>query len=376
MLRFDNLKNKENMIVKNESELRELIDRALQVEAVALDTEFVWERTFYPDLGLVQLAIGRDCYLIDPLEIEDMSALGELLAAPGVTKILHDALQDLTILKRATGATPVNIFDTRSAYGFCSDSSILSLSALLEKTLDVQLPKTETRTNWLRRPLSPEQLEYACDDVKYMCEVRELIIRLAEANNTEAWLAEEMKFYDAPEIYEEIEPEDYFRKVKGTDRLNREQLAVLQELSAWRERTAREVNWPRGHVIHNNTLLDLTWKRPTRMVDLKRISRFHPKAIEIHGQAIIESIETALDKPEHLHPEQSELMRDKELNKQADKLVKAIQEKAEELNIDSALIGSKKEIKSFVYSEKYEEASGEQFFHGWRHEFMQDILNN
>ena len=361
-------------MITTEVELRKVIDDALLAEAVALDTEFVWERTFYPDLGLVQLAIGRDCYLIDPLAIEDLSALGELLAAPNVVKILHDALQDLQILKRVTGAYPVNIFDTRSAYGFCSDSSILSLAALLEKTIGVQLPKTETRTNWLQRPLSPEQLEYACDDVKYMCEVRDLIIKQSKENDTYGWLMDEMSHYDVPEIYDDVDPGEYFRKIKGTDRMSREHLMILQDLAAWRERTARDINWPRGHVIHNNTLLDLTWKRPTRVVDLKRIKKLHPKAIEKHGEEIVETIEAAMAKPEHLHPEKPELLRDKGLNKKADKLIEAIEEKAAGVNIDPALVGSKKEIRTFIYSTAGGEASVEQFFNGWRYEFIQELL--
>ncbi|MCK4982020.1 MAG: hypothetical protein KAS17_03800, partial [Victivallaceae bacterium] len=110
------------MLITTEHELKSLVSKALRMPAVALDTEFVWERTFYPQLGLVQLGIEQECYLIDPVAIKDLSPLGELIAEPSVTKILHDAQQDLTILKAATGASPKNIFDTRLAYGFCGGS--------------------------------------------------------------------------------------------------------------------------------------------------------------------------------------------------------------------------------------------------------------
>jgi ribonuclease D len=194
------------MLIASEQKLKELVSKARQATAVGIDTEFVWERTFYSQLGLIQLAIGQDCYLIDPVAIKDLSQLGELISDPSVTKILHDAQQDLTILKAATGAVPKNIYDTRLAYGFCSDSSTLSLSALLEKTLGIKLPKTETRANWLMRPLTDKMFEYACDDVKYSTKLLNYIMDSAEKQNTASWLKEELKIYDNASLYTEIAP--------------------------------------------------------------------------------------------------------------------------------------------------------------------------
>ena len=151
------------------------------------------------------MSIEEECYLIDPVAIKDLSSLGELISEPSVIKILHDAQQDLMILKTATEAEPKNIFDTRLAYGFCSDTSILSLSALLEKTLDVSLPKTETRANWLMRPFD-KMFEYACDDVKYSTKLLNYIMDSAEKQNTASWLKEELKIYDNASLYTEIAP--------------------------------------------------------------------------------------------------------------------------------------------------------------------------
>ncbi|MFA7183493.1 MAG: hypothetical protein WC082_01295, partial [Victivallales bacterium] len=238
------------MLITTGHELKKLMSKALREPAVAIDTEFLWEYTFYPRLGLVQLGIREECYLIDPVTIDDLSPLGELLAEKSVCKILHDAQQDLVILKAATGANPRNIFDTRLAYGFCSSSSVLSLSALLEETLGVKLPKTETRSDWLMRPLTDKMYDYACDDVKYLTELMNFIITKAEEQNTAEWLDEEMKKYDSALLYKEIGPQECFRKIKGIDQLKGRKLAVLRELAAWREKTARRKNRPRGHIIH------------------------------------------------------------------------------------------------------------------------------
>jgi len=163
-------------MISSEKEFITLIDRALNTDRVALDTEFVWERTYYPRLGLIQLALSdEDCFLIDPLAIKDLTPLGKLLNDAKVVKILHDAPQDLTILSRVTGAVPQNIFDTRISAGFSGLSSTISLADLISVLLDINLAKTETRTNWLKRPLDPSQIDYALEmsvisgHYKYCC---------------------------------------------------------------------------------------------------------------------------------------------------------------------------------------------------------------
>lgn len=359
------------MLIEKTEDLRKVVDKALKAEAVALDTEFVWERTFYPDLGLIQLGIERECYLIDPLAVEDMSAFGELLSSPHVTKILHDALQDLTILKRAAGAAPVKIFDTRAAYGFCSDSSILSLAALIEKTIGIELSKSETRTNWLQRPLTSDQIDYACDDVKYMCEIRRLTIEKCRENGTLTWLEEDMSRYDNPDIYLEVDPMDYFRKIKGANRLKADQLAVLQHLAAWREETAREKNRPRGHILHNNALLDLSWKTPEALFELKKISKMHPNAIDKYGETILKIIKNALNQPGSKYPEVLDTRFNKKLSERTDAALEKINEKAVTINIDPALLCNKKELRAFLESNCTDVSS--PLGSGWRQEFISDL---
>ena len=173
--------------------LAELVDRALTKECVALDTEFVWNRTYYPKLGVIQLALaGDDCHLIDTVALEDLSPLGAVLEHSDIELILHDAVQDLTILRQATGAFPRNIFDTRCAAGFANMSSTTSLAELLANTIGVALEKTETRTDWTQRPLSDKQLAYAIEDVCYMHEVRDVLRQRVAKIGRNPWLAEEL----------------------------------------------------------------------------------------------------------------------------------------------------------------------------------------
>ena len=363
------------MLITTEKKLEELVSKALQAPTVALDTEFVWERTFFPQLGLVQLAIERECYLIDPVVIKDLSSLGKLISEPSVTKILHDAQQDLTILKAATGASPKNIFDSRMAYGFCSDSSILSLAALLKNTLNISLPKTETRANWLMRPLTDKMFEYACDDVRYLTELMNFIMNKAEKQNTDSWLREELKIYDSKSLYKEIDPHDYYRKIKGIDQLKGTKLAVLRELAAWRETMARRKNRPRGHIIHNNILIGLAYKCPHTLEDLKKIDRLSPKSIKSYGEDLIKCIEKGMNIPQELQPATVSRLLQK---KNARMIYELIQQRAVSFNIDPALICSRKELTILLDSRSRGDVDykSSRIFKGWRNEFMQHVYEN
>ncbi len=360
------------MLITTEQELNKLMLTASQASAVALDTEFVWERTFYPALGLIQLAIGRDFYFIDPIAIKDLSALGELIANPAVTKILHDAQQDLTILKTATGATPVNIFDSRLAYGFCCGVSTLSLANLVEAVLDITLDKSATRTNWLQRPLSQEQLTYGADDVKYLTEVMDFIISQAEANNTITWLMEEMALYNNAELYAEIEPYEYYRKIRNTDRLKSRQLAILRELAGWREEVARRVDRPRGHILHNNTLIDMAYRVPRNIKELKTIKYLSPRALKQYGQALISCVEKAESTPVDALPAVAPKFARKS---DAKLIISVIEAKAAAMNLDTALLATRKEINNILINPA-EYTNKSRIFKGWRHQFMQDIYQN
>ena len=252
--------------------LAELVERALDCERVALDTEFVWNRTYYPKLGVIQLALASDdCHLIDTVAIADLSPLGALLEHPEVELILHDAQQDLAILRRATGAFPRNVFDTRCAAGLANMSSTTSLAELLEQTLGVVLDKSETLTNWVRRPLSADQLAYAIEDVRYLHEVRDMLRAHVEKIGRSTWLAEEMAAYDDPQLYEERNPREQFTRIKGMSRASSRELAILRELAAWREEEARRRDRPRNHILTDETLVLLARRKPQSLEELSRI---------------------------------------------------------------------------------------------------------
>ena len=279
-------------MIDSQAALADLVDQALQQEAVALDTEFVWERTYYPALGLVQLGWSEDdVFLIDPVAIEDLSDLGRLLADSDTVKILHDATQDLQILARATGAQPANIFDSQRAAGFVGLTGTASLQDLVQWAVDVRLDKGETRTDWLRRPLSDKQLDYAEDDVRYLPTVRTLLIQEAEQRSRMPWVDSEMDRYEDATLYEEADPQEAVGRIKarGLGRMSGEQRAVLRAVAAWRERAARRLDRTRRMVLPDDALVDLALKRPASHEDLGRM-KFSDRQLDHYGDDLLVAV--------------------------------------------------------------------------------------
>ncbi|GMU64913.1 MAG: hypothetical protein AMXMBFR36_11870 [Acidobacteriota bacterium] len=240
-------------------DLAAAVERWLAADEVCLDTEFVFERTYRPRLGLIQVAADDEIALVDPLAAGDLETLAPLLAATSTRKVLHAGAGDVAILRRATRVPPRPLLDTQIAAAFAGLGTNLSYAALVRELAGVELPKHETRTDWLRRPLSPEQLRYAAEDVVHLPGVaRELERRLVELGRM-AWALE-----DSATLAEEdfvTDPEEAWRRVKGIDRLPPFARRVARELAAWREREAERRDLARPFLLRDETLLALAQRK-------------------------------------------------------------------------------------------------------------------
>ncbi|MCP4385615.1 MAG: ribonuclease D, partial [Hyphomicrobiales bacterium] len=216
-----------------------------------------------------------------------LEPLGRLLSSRRVVKILHDAPQDLAILRRATGAFPRNIFDTRCAAGFAGLVSTISLGNLLDQLLDIQLTKSETRADWLRRPLTRRQVAYAEDDVRHLHRARVELEQRAVKSGVDRWLRQELTGLDDPALYEDRDPQLQFTRIKGTGRLSSRELAVLRELAAWREGAARQRDLPRGRVLADKALIHLAVVQPQSLRSLRGRGRVGDRTARRSGEAIL-----------------------------------------------------------------------------------------
>lgn len=259
---------------------------------IALDTEFVFERTFRPRLGLIQIAAGGEIALVDTVRIDDLSPLAALFSESAGRKILHSGSGDVPILRRATGRSPRPLFDTQIAAAFAGLGPSLSYAALIRELFAVELPKHETRTDWLRRPLSPAQLRYAAEDVEHLgAAAAELERRLLDLGRLE-WALEDSAALslldaDAPD------PGEAWRRVKGLDRLPPRGRAVARALAAWREEEAERLDLARSFLIRDETLLALARRDAIDLHETAKLPGYEPRRHAQHATRWVEALAAA-----------------------------------------------------------------------------------
>ena len=350
--------------------VEQVVARAREEGRVAIDTELVWERTYYPRLALIQIAFSEDeWYLIDASVPETLPPLGPLIADPAIVKILHDAAQDLAILRRATGESPKSVFDTRVAAGFAGLSSTTSLSGLLQELLEIELAKTETRTDWFIRPLSDDQLDYAADDVRYLARARDILLSRAEERGVQQWLTEELGQLNEPGLYAERDARLQFERIKGRGRLKHRQLAVLRELAAWREEEARVQDLPRGRISSDKLLLLTATRSPKTDEELKELKSFRHNRHQHRRQQILKAVEAGLAVRDADCPEPPPRSRfDRTFAGRADSAIGLLEERSAQRQIDHALVATRSEIRALLRDGG--RAEEHRLLSGWRWQFL------
>jgi ribonuclease D len=363
-------------LIDSTSDLEEIARQARTAGAIGVDTEFVWERTFYPRLGLIQMALpdGR-CFLFDVPAIGNLEPFAAVLADGSVVKIFHDAQQDLTILAGATGTTAKNIFDTRLAAGFCGLNSTSSLANLVNTILGVGLTKSHTRSDWLKRPLSPEQLSYACDDVNYLVPLRFILLGRITTPETRHWLAEELLGLADKQLANESDDTRYL-KVKGARSLDRRGLAIVRELYRWRECEAIRRDRPRSHIMADKTMVTIARLRLNSIDKLRQSGALNERKLRTYGAGIASCVQKGYKVPSALLPEKETRHPLSETEKKAYNLLKTqVEQKCTMLGIDPALIATSSELKEIVSANKRASLGrARRLLTGWRGHFLADII--
>ncbi|MDQ5909777.1 MAG: Ribonuclease [Pseudomonadota bacterium] len=268
---------------------------------LALDTEFFREQTYYPQLCLIQVASTEQIACIDPLALPSLEPLLDVLYDATVTKVLHAAYQDLEIFYYLRGAVPTPIFDTQLAAAALGYGDQIGYANLAQQMLNVELAKTHTRVNWRQRPLAPEWLAYAADDVRYLRDIyRRQQALLAEQGEPET-LAEAFAALTDPARYQP-QPQEAWRRIHDHRRLRGVQRAVLRALAAWREEQAIRNDRPRRWILHDGPLLDLARRMPDDLEGLTQIHGLPPGTLRRHGSALLECIAAVRAEPPEQWP--------------------------------------------------------------------------
>jgi ribonuclease D len=258
-------------LIADASTLRATMDAWPAGAPIALDTEFVRERTYYPRLCLIQLASENQLALVDPLAIEDPGPLLALLCDPARTKLLHAARQDIEVLLPLTRVPPAPVFDTQLAAALIGFPAQVGYGELVRQLLGIELSKDHARTDWARRPLSPEQLAYAADDVRYLPALAALLEDRLAAAGRRGWMEEDSAAFTDLALYR-VEPTQAWRRLKGLERLDPAEQGAIRALAQWREERAMERDLPRGWVLPDAALFEIARVRPRTREALSRLA--------------------------------------------------------------------------------------------------------
>lgn len=364
-------------MIEDSAGLEKACRAAMSAGAVGIDTEFVWNRTFYPALGLVQVGYpDGEAVLIDAPKIEDWAPFGKLMQDAGVIKILHDAQQDLTILQRACGAYPRNIFDTQRSAGFIGKAATISLRDVLKQLLKVRLDKTETQSDWLARPLTEAQLRYAEDDVRNSVRLMECILKRADALDRREWIADEMRSYERESLYQESDPELIMPRVRGSGALTQQQRNILRSLASWRELAARKRNLPRNFILSDDALVVLAKKTPATKEALKPIRGLTERTLERNKDRIWKAIERGIegDLPELKNGANGGSNPDEGYEARVDFALAYLKGICLNSEIDPALVGNRAEVTALVLDAANPEIEAHRLLSGWRADFCGKAL--
>jgi ribonuclease D len=333
-------------LIQDPASLARLCEQLRDRPWIALDTEFMRTRTYYARLCLVQVATPDLIACVDTLALPDIEPLLDVIYSPQVLKVIHSARQDLEVFADIRGTPPTPVFDTQLAASLCGHDDQIGYGALVESITGHKLPKLHTRADWEARPLPPEQLCYAEDDVRYLRDVYRFLAQKLEALGRTAWLTEECAALTDPGLYRN-EPREAFRRLRQGHTLPPAAQTVLRELAAWRERTAQRSNLPRGWVASDAALVETALAAPPTLEGLGHIDGMGGAQSRKWGGEILEAVRRGqATKAERLWEEPRRLdRRQQALYEQLHARARAV---AAEMKISPTLLAPRRELLKLI----------------------------
>lgn len=365
--------NTEIQLVAEQKDLNAIMAELGRSKYLTIDTEFMRERTYWPQLCLVQLARPGDdtAYLIDPLAELDLAPLFEIMNSPDILKVFHAARQDIEIFVNLAGEVPAPIFDTQIAAMVCGYGDQVGYETLVKKIARASLDKSSRFTDWSRRPLSEKQLRYAAGDVTHLRTIFETLSGELDKSGRAGWLGSEMEVLESKSTYV-VEPEDAWRRVKTRSNDPRF-LGVVKALASWRETEAQTRNAPRGRILKDDAILEIAAARPSsrdQLMQLRSLQREGRKAET--AEKILQTVASGLENPLHLPKEPKGRPRQRPGGQALAELLRVLlKAKAEKLGVAQRLIANAADIDALANDPDAEPA----LLKGWRREaFGEDAL--
>ena len=350
-------------IITNTEDLEKFCYEISGNNFITIDTEFSRETTYYPKLCLIQIAGCDSVTIIDALSQDiNLSILDKVLQNPNIVKVFHSAKQDLEILYQLYNHLPKNIFDTQIAASFCGFGGSISYETLVLELVNIQIDKSHRVSDWTKRPLSDEQIEYAFGDVTHLREVYLTLIKSLKENKRLAWAIEEMDSLNSPNNFI-IDVDQVWHKIKNIREVKVN--LILKKLASWREIKAQQANLPRNHYLNEKYLFKLVENMPITLEEIKRISYFSNIEDNISNE-ILDLIRNALN--QQLEEDLSNKEYITNYSNTLPQLKLLLKFKAKKYHLPPQLLATSLELKNFSNDDK--NLSTIRFFNGWRYEIF------
>lgn len=360
--------------VETADALREVCAHLATVPRFALDTEFVGERTYLPVLELIQVATETETALIDCRAVPSLDPFFAVLADEKVEKVLHAGQQDLELFYSLTGRAPAPITDTQVAAAMAGYGAQVGYAQVVERLVGVAVEKTETLTDWSRRPLTKAQLAYAVDDVRYLLPVYEGIRKKLVELQRWDWLREECRRMERAVRSLPVEPPDAHLRVRGRGSLRAKGLVVLRALAAWREEMARDRNKPRSSVARDEALVEIARKAPTTVDGLRGLRAVRSRELDRHAEDVVRRVAEALETPKDQWPQPAPVQHTSPSTGVVELLQAVLRLRAEEASIAPSLLATSADLQVLVQRHAAGEGGDVPIMQGWRKRIAGDDL--
>lgn len=346
------------LYVERDAELAAVCREFAEAGRLAIDTEFLREKTYFPQLCLIQIASTHRIACIDPLALTDLAPLARLLAEPRIVKIFHAARQDVEVLYRQFEIMPRPLFDTQLAAALSGYGEQIGYAALVERITGVHLAKAHTRTDWSRRPVARGALAYAADDVRYLGALHDHLRRRLHDDKRLDWLEKDAEMLTDPAVYLP-DPDASFMRVRGQNRLEDPAArGVLKTLSAWRERRAIDRNRPRQWILADSALMALARRAPRSLAELEEIEGTGGLLKAGLGEQVLGEIAAGQNAPAPPAAVQKPTPGEREI---INRLAATLRERAAALGVSAALLANRRQLERLAQG-----ARDVPVLRGWR----------
>jgi len=348
-------------MIDSDDALADLLEKASRADAVAIDTEFMRRNTFYPQVSLLQMCFSETAWLIDPLAIKELGALVDFIVNPRVIKILHSASEDLEVFQQWLGVLPEPMFDTQRAAALLGRGFGVGYRTLVSDMCGVELDKGDQRSDWLQRPLTQSQCDYAAQDVTYLLSLWPVLRDDAEVQGKTQWI-----FNDARDAGNSLASTsgEYYKKIKSAWKLDARQLGALIAVCDWREDTARKRDKPRSWIIDDKACFELAQGAVPSWADLKEI--LPPPAVRRYGEQLLSLLEQQTGLPDSALPQRLAAPLNAEQRGQLKKTKQAARSIAESLGVAPEVLLPSKDYEILVRESAGQAVSVPEQWHGWR----------